>query len=385
MITDVALDDEQQSWHDTAAAFAARELCDADDVRQRDETREFSRAWYRACARLGVLGLPIPEEFGGKGRGIVATVAAMEGLGYGCPDTGLVFAVNASLWTVAMPILAFGTDAQKRRYLPGLCDGTLFGANAASEPDAGSDIFGMRTTAERQGDGWVLRGRKTWVTGGPIADVFVTFATTDPAKGALGITGFVIPAGTPGFRVVREIPKLGMRTAPMGELAFDDCVLPSDALLGREGRGVRVFNAALEWERGAILAGTLGTMRRQLERCIHHARTRKQFGKPIGKFQSVSNRIVDMKIRLDTCRPLVYAFARKKAAGNDASVEAAVAKLHVSESFVQNSLDAVRIFGAAGYATETGLERDLRDSVGGVIFSGTNDIQRNIIAQALRL
>jgi alkylation response protein AidB-like acyl-CoA dehydrogenase len=385
MMTDVALDDEQQDWYDAAAAFATQELGDADDVRLRDESREFSRAWYRACGRLGVLGLPIPEEFGGKGRGLVAAVAAMEGLGYGCHDTGLVFAINASLWTVAMPILAFGDETQKRRYLPGLCDGTYFGANAASEPAAGSDIFGMQTKAERRGEKWVLNGRKTWVTGGPIADVFVTFATTDPAKGALGITGFVVPAGTPGFRVVREIPKLGMRTAPMGELAFEECELPADALLGREGRGARVFNAALEWERGAILAGTLGTMRRQLERCIHHARTRKQFGKPIGKFQSVSNRIVDMKIRLDTCRPLVYAFARKKARGEDASVEAAVAKLHVSESFVQNSLDAVRIFGASGYATETGLERDLRDSVGGLIFSGTNDIQRNIIAQALRL
>ena len=358
---------------------------DRDDVRRRDERREFPRGWYEKCARLGVLGLPVPEEFGGKGKDLLTTVAALEGLGYGCPDTGLVFAVGASLWTVTMPILTFGTPEQRRRFLPGLCNGALFGANAASEPEAGSDIFGMQTRAERRGDGWVLNGRKTWVSGGPVADVFVTFATIDPSKGALGITGFIVPAGTPGFRLVREIPNLGMRTAPMGELAFEDCALPADALLGRDGRGARIFNAALEWERGAILAGMLGTMRRQLERCIDHARTRKQFGKPISKFQSVSNRIVEMKVRLETCRPLVYAFALKKSAGKDASVEAAVAKLHVSECFVQNSLDAVRLFGASGYATETGLERDLRDSVGGLIFSGTNDIQRNIIAQSLRL
>jgi alkylation response protein AidB-like acyl-CoA dehydrogenase len=281
-----------------------------------------------------------------------------------------------------MPILAFGTDGQKTRYLPGLCDGTLLGANAASEPGAGSAIFSMQTRADRRGDRWVLNGRKTWITGGPVADVFLAFATTDPSKGALGVSAFVFPRETPGFRVVRDIDKLGLRTAPMGELAFEDVDL---ALLGREGRGARVFNAALEWERGAILAGVLGTMRRQLERCITHAQTRKQFGKPIGKFQSVSNRIVDMKLRLETCRPLVYAFARKKARGDDATIEAAMAKLHVSECFVQNSMDAVRVFGASGYTTETGLERDLRDSVGSLIFSGTNDIQRNIIAQQLRL
>jgi alkylation response protein AidB-like acyl-CoA dehydrogenase len=171
----------------------------------------------------------------------------------------------------------------------------------------------------------------------------------------------------------------------MGELAFEDCALPGESLLGREGRGAPIFNAALELERGGILASALGTMRRQLERSIEHARSRKQFGQPIGKFQSVSNRIVDMSVRLETSRLLVYRYAWLKAKGRDAKAAASMAKLHVSECFVQNSLDAVRLFGASGYATETGLERDLRDSVGGVIFSGTNDIQRNIIAQHLRL
>src|SRR5438105_10087791 len=224
----------------------------------------------------------------------------MEGLGYGCPDTGLIFALNAALWTVTMPIVVFGTEAQKRRYLPGLCDGRLLGANGASEPEAGSDIFGMRTRAERQGDRWILNGRKTWITAGPIAEFFLCFAATDASKGILGISAFLIERETPGFRVVREIPKLGMRTAPMGELAFEDCALPAESLIGREGRGAPIFNAALEWARGAILAGALGTMRRQVERCIEHARTRKQFGQSIRKFQSVSNRVVDMTLRLET-------------------------------------------------------------------------------------
>ncbi len=230
-----------------------------------------------------------------------------------------------------------------------------------------------------------MNGRKTWITAGPIADLFLCFATTDPTKGILGISAFLVERDAPGFGVIREIPKLGMRTVPMGELAFEDCALTPDSLLGREGRGASIFNAGLELERGAILAAALGTMRRQLERCTEHARTRKQFGQPIGKFQSVSNRIVDMALRLETSRLLVYRFAWLKSRGLEATAAASMAKLHVSESFVQNSLDAVRIFGAAGYAEETGLERDLRDSVGGVIFSGTNDIQRNIIAQQLRL
>ncbi len=380
---DFAFSADQKAWHDAAVRFAKDELID--DVIGRDERREFWREGWRRCARLGIQGLPVPREFGGQGRDLPVTIAAMEGLGYGCPDGGLIFAINASTWTNTIPILRYGTDDQKRRWLPGLCDGTLVGANGASEPEAGSDIFSMRATAEWRGDRWILNGRKTWVTSGPVADLYVCYATTDPSRGILGINAFIVPRETPGFRVVREIPKLGVRTVPMGELAFEGCEVPADALLGREGRGAEVFNCSMEWERGAILAGALGTMRRQLERCIEHARRRKQFGKPIGKFQSVANKIVDMKVRLETSRPLVYKIGWLKAQGLDATLEAATAKLHVSDCFVKNSLDAIQIFGASGYATETGIERDLRDSVGSTIYSGTNEIQRNIIAQHLRL
>ncbi len=237
----------------------------------------------------------------------------------------------------------------------------------------------------RRGDRWVLDGRKIWVTSGPVADLFVCYATTDPGKGVLGISAFIIPRDTPGFRVVREIKKLGVRTVPMGELALEGCEVPLENLLGREGRGAEVFNCSMEWERGAILASTLGTMRRQLERVIEHARRRKQFGKPIGKFQAVAHRIVAMKLRLETCRPLVYKIGWLKARNQDATLESAMAKLHVSDCFVKNSLDAVELFGASGFTAELGIERELRDSVGSLIYSGTNDIQRNIIAQQLRL
>jgi alkylation response protein AidB-like acyl-CoA dehydrogenase len=381
---DFAFSDSQRHWHDATLRFTREGLVAAESNRVAGPGG-FWREGYARCARFGIPGLPVPEEFGGRGQDLPTTVAAMEALGYGCTDSGMIFALNAALWTVTMPIVQFGSEDQKRRYLPGLCDGSVLGANGASEPEAGSDIFAMQTRAERRGDGWVLNGRKTWITAGPVADLFLCFATTDPSRGILGISAFLVGCDAPGLRVVREIPKLGMQSVPMGELALEDCRLPSGALLGREGRGAAIFNAAMELERGAILASALGTMRRQVERCIQHARTRKQFGQPIGKFQSVSNRIVDMSLRLETSRLMVYRYADLHARGENAAMAASMAKLQVSESFVQNSLDAVRLFGAAGYAEETGLERELRDSVGGVIFSGTNDIQRNIIAQHLRL
>src|SRR3954452_4021743 len=340
---DFALSAEQQTWHDAADRFAREELADDLDLLGRDERREFWREGWRRCARFGIQGLPVPQEHGGRGKDLPVTIAAMEGLGYGCPDNGLIFALNASMWTNTIPILRYGTAEQRRRYLPGLCDGTLVGANGASEAEAGSDIFSMQARAERRGDRWVLNGRKTWVTSGPVADLFVCYATTDPSRGVLGISAFLVPRDTPGFRVVREIKKLGVRTVPMGELAFAGCSLPIDSLLGREGRGAEVFNCSMEWERGAILAAALGTMRRQLERCVDHAHARKQFGKSIGSFQAVAHRIVDMKVRLETCRPMVYKIGWLKAQGKDATMDAALAKLHVSECLVKNGLDAIQI------------------------------------------
>ncbi len=375
--------EQQKKWHEAAVAFAKNEL--QDDLIARDDHREFWREGWDRCARFGICGLPVPEEFGGRGLGLAETIAAMEGLGYGCPDNGLIFALNAALWTVTLPLVKYGTDIQKQRFLRGICDGKIIGANAASEEQAGSDIFAMKATAERRGDDWILNGRKIWCTSAPIADLFTVYASSDPKLGTMGITAFLVPIGTPGFRVVREIPKMGLRTVPMGEVALENCVVFDTMRLGREGRGAEVFSASMEWERGAILASALGTMKRQLERCIVHARTREQFGQKIGKFQSVSNRIVDMALRLETCRPLVYKIGWLKEKGRDAATEAAMAKLHVSECWVQNSLDAVRIFGASGYVCENGIERDLRDSVGSLIFSGTNDVQRMIVARRLGL
>ncbi len=374
---------EQQTLQQSAVAFARESL--VSDMVARDRDASFDRDAWRRCADFGVLGMPIPQDYGGLGLGLTDLLAVMEGLGQGTRDQGLLFSLNAHLWTNSIPILIYGNDEQRKKYLPPLCDGSLIGANAASEPDAGSDVFAMRTRATRDGDSYVLNGAKTFVTNAPVADLFVAYATVNPALGSMGVTGFIIERDTPGLTISHKLDKMGLRTSPMAEVIFDNCRVPASQRLGREGRGVAVFECSMEWERGCILAGCLGVMSRQLKDCIAHARTRKQFGKAIGKFQSVANRLVDMRVRLDTCRPLVYRIGALKDKGQDATTEAAIAKLYVSECYVKSCLDAVQIFGGYGYMTEQQVERDLRDSVSSTLYSGTTEIQRNIIAKGLGL
>lgn len=377
------LTSEQEQLQSAAIEFARATL--GRRSVEADRSEEFSRESWRSCAEFGVFGMPVPVQYGGLGLGLSPLLAVMEGLGYGGRDQGLLFSINAHLWTNSLPILTYGTDEQRARYLPGLSSGELIGANAASEPNSGSDVYSMATTAERRDGVYVLNGAKTFVTNAPVADLFVAYATVDRKLGATGVTAFIIEKDTPGLGVGKKLEKMGLRTSPMAEVFFEDCRVPEAQRLGREGRGVEVFESSMEWERGCILASCLGVMRRQLEACIRHARDRKQFGVRIGKFQSVANRIVDMKLRLETCRPLVYRIGHLKDANRPARMEAAMAKLHVSECFVQSSLDAVQTFGGYGYMTEQEIERDVRDAVASRLYSGTSDIQRNIIASSLGL
>jgi alkylation response protein AidB-like acyl-CoA dehydrogenase len=377
------LSEEQENLQSEAIKFARSAL--SSNLIDRDRQEGFDREGWKRCAEFGVLRAPIPKEYGGLGLGLSSVIALMEGLGYGARDQGLLFSLNAHLWTNSIPILLYGTEEQKRRYLDPLSDGTLIGANGASEPDAGSDVFAMKTRAERRGDRYVLNGSKTFVTNAPVAGLFVVYATVDPSLGPMGITAFVIERDTKGLHVSKRLEKMGLRTSPMAEVVLEDCEIPSANRLGREGRGVGVFECSMEWERGCILASCLGVLRRQLEDCIEHARRRKQFGQSIGKFQSVANLIVGMKIRLDTCRPLVYRIGYLKERNLPSVMESAIAKVHVSESYVQSSIDALRVFGGYGYMTEQEVERDLRDAMGSVLYSGTSEIQRTIIAKCLRL
>lgn len=380
---DFAWDEEELEYKRAAIRFAQKELSTAGVEQEQQEA--FSHAQWRKCANFGVLGLPFAEEYGGAGADIMTTMLVMEGLGYGGKDNGLLFALNAQMWAVQHPIHEFGTAEQKARWLPRLMRGEIIGAHGMSEPDSGSDAYSLRTRAEQRDGGYLLNGTKTFVTNAPVCDLAVVFATTAPEKGSWGISTFVVERGTPGFTVGKNIEKMGLRTAPMGELILQDCFLPVGNRLGPEGVGAHLFNSAMEWERACILGAHVGAMERQLEECISYARTRKQFGQPIGKFQSISNRIAEMKVRLETARLLLYKTAWLKKQGKPAQMEAAMAKLYLSEVFVASSMDAIRIHGGYGYTTEFEVERDLRDAIGGTLYSGTSDIQRNIIARYLGL
>jgi alkylation response protein AidB-like acyl-CoA dehydrogenase len=379
---DFAWTRDQVALHDAVVEFARRL---DDDVIERDRRAEFSRELWNKCAEFGIQGLPFPEEYGGRGTDILTTVFTMEALGYACRDSGLIFGINAQMWSVQMPILNFGTEDQKRKYLPRLCDGSMIGAHAMTEPASGSDAFSLETRMEQRGDHYVVNGTKTFVSNAPVADIFLVFATVDRSKGVLGLTGILVERGTPGLHVSRPIEKMGLTTSPMGELVFDDCVVPVENRLGKEGRGATIFNDSMEWERSCILAGALGTMQRQLDACVRHAKERRQFGSAIGSFPAVSERLVKMKLRLETGRLLLYRAAWAKQRGENAATEAALAKLYLGEAGVQSALDAVQVHGGYGFTREYQFEREVRDAVGARIYSGTSEIQSAIIARALGL
>jgi alkylation response protein AidB-like acyl-CoA dehydrogenase len=279
----------------------------------------------------------------------------------------------------------FGTAEQQCAYLPGLISGDLIGVHAMTEPDSGSDAFSMRTRAERQGDHYRLNGTKLYITNAPVSDVVLVFAAHPGRPRLAGISAFLVDKGTPGFTVSRSLDKMGLRTSPMGEVVLADCLVPAAKRLGPEGAGMAIFNSSMGWERSCILASALGAMQRQLETSVEYARSRKQFGQAIGKFQSVAAKVADMYLRLEAARLLVYQAAWLAQQGRPALAEAAAAKLFASEAWVQSSLDAIQIHGAYGYMKEAGIGRDLRDAVAGTIYSGTPEIQRVALSRMLGL
>jgi len=380
---DFSWNEEQEHFRSSVVEYARNELNDG--MLERDRDGQFNRDGWRGLADLGIHGLTVPEEHGGLGLDALTAVGVLESLGYGCRDNGLWFSINAHMWTAAMPLVAFGTDEQKARWLPGLCSGELIGGNAMSEPEAGSDAYAVQTTAELRGDKYVLNGSKIFVSNGPIADVLVVFATVDREKGPKGVTAFLVEPKTPGCTLTNSPEKMGIRTSPIGEFFFEDCEIPVENRLGREGAGSNLFTHAMTWERGCLLAPAVGAMQRLLELCINYARERKQFKQPIGKFQLVASRIVDMKLRTETARALLYKQAWLKSKGKSVFMEAALAKLHISESWVTSAQDAIQIHGGYGFMKEYEVERELRDATASRIYSGTSEIQRMIIAPLLGL
>jgi alkylation response protein AidB-like acyl-CoA dehydrogenase len=352
------------------------------DIADRDRMGEFSRRDWLICAEHGLHGLLLPVEYGGGGHDPVGYVRAMEGMGHGGVDNGLMFSVGAHVLAVEVPIWLFGDEEQRRTYLPGLARGGLVGANAMSEPGSGSDALALVTTAERDGDGYRLNGRKVHVTNAPIADVFVVYATVQPQLGFTGVTAFLVERDDVGISVRDDDEKMGLRTAPWGVVDLVDCRIPASRRLGAEKQGSTIFARTMSWERALLAAPWLGVLAREIAACTAHARRRRQFGKHIGAFQSVTNRLVDMRIRWEVSRMLTYRAASELAAG-EPGLFPEIAKLYTSEAAVEVLAHAMQVYGALGYTVAGRVERHLRDAYGATLSSGTSDLQRVIIAGRL--
>ena len=331
-------------------------------------------------------GLCLPEDCGGGGFGALDTALGLEAFTAGGADTGLAFAVAAHLLACGTALAEHAREPVRSDLLRAMSSGRTIAANAMTEHGAGSDVSRLGTTAVPDGDSYVLNGVKSFVSNGPLADVFVTYAVTSPAAGFLGLSAFAVPAGSPGLRVGPALAKAGLEGCAAARVEFSECRVPRGYLLGGEGQGNAVFQGSMTWERACLPAIYLGAMEAQLLRCVTHSRERRQFGRRIGEFQAVSHRLATMKQRLESSRLLVYRACWQVDRGApDAGAAAALAKVAVAEAAVANAVDAVQVFGARGYLAADGIARQLKDAVPMHIFSGTTDIQREIIAKGMGL
>jgi alkylation response protein AidB-like acyl-CoA dehydrogenase len=369
--------DDQLRLRRGAVEFASERLVEG--VTARDRAAVFPRELWEACAEFGLQGLMVPAEWNGAGHDLLTAVAILEGIGYAARDNGLVFSVTAHVASCEGPLAEFGTDEQKQEWLPRLADGSAIGATGVTEPDSGSNALALGTTAvESEGD-WVLSGSKTFVTNAPVADLFVLYARTG-GSGFAGITCFLVPRDTEGLTVGPPIEKMGLRTSPMSQVFLEECRVPASAVVGGVGSGAMVFNQTMDLERLLVMAPAIGVMERLLERCVAHARQRTAGSVPIGKHQSISHRIADMELRLEAARLLLYRAAWHRVRRGTATRESALAKLAISEAYVESCRAAVQIFGGYGYTVEYELERELRDALATTLYVGTSEIQRNLIA-----
>jgi len=378
------LSDAQRQRVDATLQFARTRL--SPGARERDAAGTFDRALWNEAAAFGLCGLPLPEENGGSGLDAYDTMLVVEALGKGCEDGGLVFSLCAHMFASAVPFWRSKSTALHERYLADIAAGKLICANGTSEPEAGSDVYAMKTTAKKTDDGhYVLDGTKCFITNAPVADLFLIYAATAPGKGFFGISAFLVPRDTPGLTVTPEHEKTGLRTSPWGSLYLEGLRVPESSLVGKLGSGAALFAESMVWERACLFAYYVGAMERTLERCIEHVKARQQFGHKLASFQSVSNRLVDMKLRLEAGRLLLYRAGELHRAGKRCDEAIALSKLWISEAAVQSGLDAVQIFGASGVATDTGVDALLRDAIPSRIFSGTSEMQRLIIARMMGL
>lgn len=335
----------------------------------------FSKEIWNKIAEFGFLAFNAEEKYGGLEESYVTTALCLEALGYACEDNGLIFVINNHLWVAQNLINIYGTDYLKEKYLSDMVDGNCLGCFALTEAEAGSDALSMSTVAEEYDDTYVLNGNKIFISNGPIADVFVVIAKTEKDK----YTAFVVEKDFEGVVIGETIEKMGLKSCPFSEVKLENCKVPKKNILGKVNGGSFIMMAALDWERCFEFASNIGTMKRIAEKCTHYARKRKQFGKPIGTYQGVSSKIADMTVAIEMSRCMLYKIASMKDEGISTFKESAIFKLYVSENYVKTCQDAIQIFGAYGYTEEYGLERELRDAIGAVIYSGTSELQRNTI------
>jgi alkylation response protein AidB-like acyl-CoA dehydrogenase len=373
------LTDEQRQIRDTLRAFARDELAPHAAAWDREHT--FPREALRALGALGALGIVVPERWGGAALDYVSLAVALEEIAAGDGATSTIVSVQNSV--VCGPINAFGSDAQKARFLPQQARGERLGCFCLTEPQTGSDASAIATRAERRGDRYVLNGVKQFITTGANADVAVVFARTDKAAGKKGISAFLVDTKSPGFVVARVEAKLGQRASDTAQIVFENCEVPADNLLGREGDGYRIALANLEGGRIGIAAQAVGMARAALDAALGYARERHAFGKPIGEHQAVNFRLADMATKIDVARQMVWHAAALRDAGEPCLKEASMAKLFASEMAEQVASDAIQIHGGYGYVADFPVERIYRDVRVCQIYEGTSDIQRLVIGRAL--
>jgi butyryl-CoA dehydrogenase len=377
-LLDLPLTDEQEMLRDMVRAFARTELLP--QAIEIDREARFPRESFRKLAELGLLGLPIPEEYEGAGVDTATVAMVVEELARCCGSTALGVAAHTSL--CLWPVWAFGTEEQRRRFVPDLASGRRLGAFGLTEPNAGSDAGGTRTTAVRDGDGYVLNGSKIFITNANYADTFVVTALTDPALGTHGgISAFILERGADGFAISPGDEKLGMRGSDWGELSFQDCRVPADQRLGAEGEGFINFMQTLDGGRIGIAALALGLAEGAYERSVAFAKERVAFGKPIAEKQGVAFMLADMAVGIEAGRLLVQEAARRRDAGQPYGRQAAIAKLFTSEMAMRVTFSAIQVHGGYGFTTEYHVERMYRDAKLCTIGEGTSEVQRMVISR----
>ncbi|MCL4300318.1 MAG: acyl-CoA dehydrogenase [Anaerolineae bacterium] len=376
---DFELTEEQRLIRNGVREFAQGEI--APRAREIDETGEFPWDILKKMAKLGLMGLPFPEKYGGAGADTLSCILAIEEIAAASGSVAITY--NAHLSLGAAPIYMFGTEAQKQKWLAPLARGEALGAFALTEPHAGSDSAAMKTRAEDCGNEWVLNGQKMWITSGSVAHSFVVAAKTDPAAGAHGVSNFIVPADAPGLVVGKDEPKMGMKGSPTNQLFFQDCRLPKENLLGRLNEGFKQFMLVLDAARITISAMALGLGRAALEQSIKYAQEREAFGQPIAGFQSIQMKLADMATELEAARLLMHKAAVMKERGERITQIAAMAKVFATEAADRACWQAIQIHGGMGYSRELPVERFYRDNRLTLIGDGTSEIQRLLIARHL--